>query len=216
LVFRKFRQATMPSMMIASFAVSYFIQNAIFMIYGSRPKALSLWDGLAHQIMLGPLRASVRQLVVIGVTLLLLGLLAFFLKRTSLGIQMRVAAEDFRMARYLGVKANFVIAMAFALSGSLAAIVALLYVSQAGVLTPTMGVPLILFGLVATVIGGMGSLPGAVVGGFLVGFVMTMLNAYLPDNLRVFRDTFAFGFVIIILLLRPSGLIPTKSQFERV
>jgi branched-chain amino acid transport system permease protein len=216
LVFRKFREASMPTMMIASFAVSYIIQNVIFMIYGSRAKALNLWEGLAHQIVLGPMRVPLRQVIIIGVTMSLLAILALFLKRTSLGLQMRVAAEDFRMARYLGIRANFVIRLAFALSGVLAAIVALLYVSQTGVLVPTLGVPLILFGLVATVIGGMGSLLGAVLGGFVVGFVMTFLNAYLPDSLRVFRDAFAFGVVILILLLRPSGLIPTKSQFERV
>jgi branched-chain amino acid transport system permease protein len=216
LVFRRFRRASVPTMMIASFAVSYIIQNAIFMVYGARPKALSLWEGLARQIMLGPLRLSLRQLVVIGTTFALLAILALFLRRTSLGVQMRAAAEDFRMARYLGVKANFVIGAAFALSAILAAVVALLYVSQSGVLAPTMGVPLVLFGLVAMVIGGMGSLIGAVAGGFLIGFVMTMLSAYLPDNLRMFRDTFAFALVIVILLLRPAGLIPTKSQAERI
>jgi branched-chain amino acid transport system permease protein len=73
-----------------------------------------------------------------------------------------------------------------------------------------------LFGLIATVIGGMGSLLGAVVGGFAVGFVSSMLQAYLPEDLRSFRDAFVFAIVILILLLRPSGLIPTKALVQRI
>jgi branched-chain amino acid transport system permease protein len=79
-----------------------------------------------------------------------------------------------------------------------------------------MGVPLALFAFVATVIGGMGSLLGAVVGGFLVGIVVVMLQAYLPEDLRVFRDAFAFAFVILVLLVRPSGIVPTRAFTERV
>src|ERR1700751_1980958 len=135
--------------------------------------------------------------------------LPLFLKRTRYGVQMRAAAEDFRMARYLGVRANFVIGLAFAISGVLAAAASLLFVSQTGGLRFTMGVPRILFAFTATVIGGRGSLVGAVVGGFAVGFTASMLQAYLPEELRSFRDAFVFTVVILILLFRPSGLIPT-------
>jgi branched-chain amino acid transport system permease protein len=216
LVFRPLRRASPPALMISSFAVSYLLQNAILMIYGARPKAVNLWSGLNDQIMLGALRVPLLQIVTIVVTLALMGLLSLFLKRTSWGVQMRAAAEDFRMAQYLGVRGNVVIGLAFAISGILAAAVSLLYLSQSGSLSPTMGVPLALFAFVATVIGGLGSLLGAVVGGFLVGFIVIMLQAYLPQDLRVFRDAFAFGFVILILLLRPSGLVPTRALIERV
>ena len=114
------------------------------------------------------------------------------------------------------MRGNFVIGLAFAISGILATAVSLLYLSQTGTLGPTMGVPLALFAFVATVIGGMGSLLGAVVGGFLVGFIVIMLQAYLPEDLRVFRDAFAFTFVILILLFRPSGIVPTRAFIERV
>ena len=79
-----------------------------------------------------------------------------------------------------------------------------------------MGVPLMLFAFIATVIGGMGSLIGAVIGGFAVGFVSVMCKAYLPEQLRSFRDAFVFAIVIAVLLFRPSGLIPTKSLVQRV
>ena len=79
-----------------------------------------------------------------------------------------------------------------------------------------MGVPLALFAFVAVVVGGMGSLVGAVVGGFTIGLIVTMLQAYLPPDRRAFRDAFAFAVVILVLLIRPAGLIQTKSAIERV
>jgi branched-chain amino acid transport system permease protein len=216
LLFSRLRQATSPSLMIASFAAGYIIQNGILMFYGSRPKAINLWPALSQQVEIGALRVPQLQIVTIAVTLLLMGGLTLFLKRTSFGVQMRAAAEDFRMAQYLGVRANFVIGIAFAISGVLAAAVSLLFVSQTGALSYVMGVPLMLFAFIATVIGGMGSLVGAVVGGFAVGFIASMLQAYLPDDLRSFRDAFVFTIVILILLFRPSGLIPTKALVQRI
>ncbi len=215
-VFRPLRRAPQPSMMIASFAVSYIIQNGLIMIYGARPKNVNLWPALTGQLSIGPLRIATLQIVTIVVTLVLMAGLALFLKRTSYGIQMRAAAEDFRMARYLGVRGNLVIGMAFGISGALASAVSLLFLSQTGSLETGLGVPLALFGLVAVVIGGMGSLVGAVVGGFLVGFIVTLLQAYLPPDLRSFRDAFAFTFVIAILLWRPAGLIRAKAFDQRV
>jgi len=216
LVFRPLRRASAPTLMIASFAVSYVIQNFILMVYGARPKAANLWSDLDKPLMLGDVRVPLLQVVTVGVTLALMGALTLFLRRTSYGVMMRAAAEDFRMAQYLGVRGNFVIGLAFAISGILATAVSLLYLSQTGTLAPTMGVPLALFAFVAVVIGGMGSLLGAVVGGFCVGFIVIMLQAYLPADLRVFRDAFAFAFVILILLIRPSGIVPTRALIERV
>lgn len=216
LLFRWLREATPPSLMIASFAAGYIIENGILVIYGARPKGIDLWPSLGRQIEIGALRVPQLQLVTIGVTLVLMFAMTVFLKRTSFGVQMRAAAEDFKMARYLGVRANFVIGLAFSISGILAAVASLLYVSQTGSLSFVLGVPLMLFALIATVIGGMGSLVGAVVGGFTVGFISTMLQAYLPEGLRSFRDAFVFAIVILILLFRPSGLIPTKALVQRI
>jgi branched-chain amino acid transport system permease protein len=215
-VFRPLRRSTAPTLMIASFAVSYIIQNGVLMAYGSRPKAANLWPELTTQVLFAGLRVPVLQLVTIGATLVLMVGLTLFLHRTAWGVQMRAAAENFRMAQYLGVRGNFVIGLAFAISGVLAAAVSLLFLAQTGSLSNVMGVPLALFAFVAVVVGGMGSLPGAVAGGFLVGFVVTMLQAYLPPDMRVFRDAFAFAFVILVLLVRPSGLIPSRATVERV
>jgi branched-chain amino acid transport system permease protein len=216
LVFRPLRRTSPPTLMIASFAVSYIIQNAVLMIYGSRPKAVNLWSELNTQIYVAGLRLPLLQIVTIAVTLILMSGLTLFLKRTLIGMQMRAAAEDFRMSQYLGVRGNVVIGLAFAISGMLAAVVSLLYLTQSGSLSHVMGVPLALYAFVAVVIGGMGSLVGSVAGGFLVGIIVTFLQAYLPPDLRSFRDTFAFAIVILVLLLRPAGLIQIRSAVERV
>lgn len=216
LVFRPLRRASAPTLMIASFSVGYLIQNSLLVIFGARPKAIDLWSSLGEQITIGPVRVPQLELITIGVTLLLMLGLTLFLKRTSYGVQIRAAAEDFQMARYLGVRANWAIGVAFALSGILAAAVSLLYVSQTGTLTNVLGVPLMLYAFIATVVGGMGSLIGAVVGGFAVGFLAVMLQAYLPDELRPFRDSFVFGTVVLVLLLRPAGIIPSRELSQRV
>ncbi|WGS19197.1 MULTISPECIES: branched-chain amino acid ABC transporter permease [unclassified Bradyrhizobium] len=216
LVFSPLRRANAPTLMIASSSVSYVIQHSILVIFGARPKGIDLWSALGKSITIGPIHVPQIQLVTIGVTLLLMLALTAFLKRTPYGVQIRAAAEDFQMARYLGVKANIAIGVAFALSGILAAAVSLLYISQTGTLTSALGVPLMLYAFIATVVGGMGSLVGAVVGGFAVGFLAVMLQAYLPDDLRSFRDAFVFGVVILVLLVRPAGIVPTKALAQRV
>ena len=144
---------------------------------------------------------------------LLLTLMAF-LRYTPMGVAIRAASEDFRMARLLGVRANRVIAVAFAISGFLAAVVSLLLVAQTGVLSFHMGIPLVLFAFVATVVGGMGSLAGAVLGGFVVGVASVVFQTALPIELRPNRDVFVYGMVLLILLLRPRGLVKVKSIEE--
>jgi branched-chain amino acid transport system permease protein len=188
----------------------------MLMIYGARPKSVDLWSGLNKIIALGGVRVPILQLVLVGVTATLLIALIIFLKKTRYGIQMRAASEDFAMARYLGIKADVVIGLAFAISGILAAAVALLVVAQAGIVSPIMGVNLVIFGFIATVVGGMGSLSGSVVGGMAVGMVSTFLQAYLPPDARTFRDAFVFALVILFLLLRPSGIVRVKALEERV
>lgn len=215
-VFRQLRRAATPTLLIASFAVSYLIQNGILVVYGSRPKNVNLWDGLSRQVMIGELRLPLLQIITTLVTFALMIALTLFLKKSRHGVQMRAASEDFKMAKYLGIRGDFVIGLAFAISGILAAIVGLLYTSQTATLNYTMGVPLALFAFVAVVVGGMGSLVGAVVGGYLIGFVVTMLQAYLPQDLRGFRDAFAFALVIAILVFRPAGLIPARNTIERI
>ncbi len=215
-VFRHLRKADAGTLMAASFGVSYFLQNGLMMIYGSRPKGVNLWPGLSGSIEFYGLRLPVLQLIIIVVTFALMIGLVLFLRHTRWGIQIRAAAGDFAMARHLGVNGNFVIGLALAISAVLATIAGLLFVSQTGSLSYNLGVPLALFAFVASVVGGLGSLIGSVVGGYLIGGTMVLLQVYLPDGLRDFRDTFTFALVLLLLVLRPQGLFPSKSLTERV
>jgi branched-chain amino acid transport system permease protein len=216
LAFRPLRNANPSVLLIGSFALSYFLQNAIIMLYSGRPKGVNLWPSLGESVMVGRVRLQLLQLVTIAVTLVLLGLLVVFLRRAPIGRQMRAASEDFMMARFLGVRANRVIAAAFAVSGFFAAVVSMLYIVQSGNLTYNLGVPLVLAAFVATVIGGMGSLLGAVLGGFVVGAANVFFQIILPAYLRVNRDACVYALILFILLLRPSGLLRVRAVQERV
>jgi branched-chain amino acid transport system permease protein len=116
----------------------------------------------------------------------------------------------------LGVPANLVISAAFAISGLLAGVVSLFWIGRTSSVTPTIGGAPLLIAFVATVIGGMNSLVGAVVGGYVYGFLFSLLGIFLPPALLEFRDAFMFLSVILILLFRPEGLIRTNYLPERV
>jgi branched-chain amino acid transport system permease protein len=214
--FRPVRHASPTTLLVTSFAVSFFLQFLFVLIEGARPKGFDFLAGLAEPFVAGEVRIPKLNIVTVGITLALLAALALFLKRTHFGIQMRAAALNFRMAQLLGVRANLIIAVAFAMSGVLAAVVSVLYVAARGELSPVMGLQLALVGFVSTVIGGMGSLVGAVVGGFLVGAVTVALQAALPLELRPFREAFVFAIVIAVLLARPRGLFRGRGARERV
>jgi branched-chain amino acid transport system permease protein len=214
--FRPLRNADPTTLLISSFAVSFFLQKLLILLVGSRLKGLDFLPALGRQVNVAGVRLQLLQIVIIVVSVVLLVGLTWFLRATRLGLHMRAAAEDFRMARVLGVRANSVIAMAFALSGVLAAAVSCLIVVQTGVVQPRMGLQLVIIAFVGTVIGGLGSLPGAALGGFLVGAGSILLQALLPPDLRAFREAFVFIAVALVLLFRPQGLIPAPGLKERI
>ncbi|QBR04389.1 branched-chain amino acid ABC transporter permease [Paraburkholderia pallida] len=214
--FRPLRQSNPSTLLVSSFAVSYFLQHLVMLVYTSRPKSIDISHGLNDAINIGALRVQGTQLFSIGVCVTLLVALLVFLRRTPMGIQMRAAAENFQMARLVGVPANRVIAVAFAISGILSGAVSLLFVMQTGTLDIRMGTLPVIYAFFATVIGGMGSLAGAVLGGFIVGCFSVFLQAWLPAELRPFRDAGVFGLVILMLLAKPNGLIANSTNRERV
>jgi len=210
------RGADGSALLISSFAVSYLIQSLVLFIHTGRPKSVSIFSSLTQQVNIDGVRVGLIDIVTIVVTILLLLGLSLFLRRSRSGIEIRAASEDFTMARMLGVRADRAIALAFGLSGILAASVSLLYVAKTGVLDFRMGVPLAIAGFVGTVIGGMGSLPGAVLGGFFLGATSMLLQALLPPELRPARDAFVYGLVIVVLIFRPQGLFVAGNAGERI
>jgi branched-chain amino acid transport system permease protein len=214
--FRPLRGGDPATLLIASFPVSFFIEKTMIMLVGSRPKGVDFLPALAGQVEIAGVRLQLLQLVTICVSVILLVATTWFLKSTRLGLEMRAAAENFLMAEVLGIRANRVIATAFAISGLLAAAVACLFVAQTGLVQPRMGLQLVVIAFVGTVIGGLGSLPGAALGGFLVGAATILLQALLPPDLRVFREAFLFLAVAAVLVFRPQGLIPARGLKERI
>ena len=207
IAFRPLRNANPATLLIASFAVSFLIQHIVLMMFGSRAMGVGFLSELGASIEFAGLRVPRLQIVTILVTGLTLLGLVFFFRLSRIGMQMRAAAEDFTMARLVGVKANRVIAFAFAISGVLACMVSFYLVAQTGSVSYKMGVTMVLIAFVASVIGGMGSLAGAALGGFLIGIVSVSLQAYLPVDLRPYRDAFVFLLFVAFLLWRPQGLL---------
>ena len=214
LAFRPARGAPAATLLITSFALSYLIENVVTAVASATPRGVVTPPVLSDSIHLGSIRIPVLSMLTVGIATVLLLLLALFLRSTSLGIQMRAAAEDFTMARLLGIRADSVIAAAFAISGLLAGAVTLIFVAQTGVVTPTMGLTITLVGFVATVIGGMGRIAGAALGGFLLGIVTVVLQQFLPLGLRQYRDAFVFAAVLLMLLIRPQGLLTGHANVE--
>lgn len=214
--FRPVRHASANTMLITSFAISALLQNAAILFVSPRPKAVPLPGIFDENFAIGELLISKINIITLVTCLLLLGLLTLFLKRTLLGISLRAAADDFTMTRLLGIRANGVIATAFAISGCLAGVVSLFWIGRIGSVVPTIGLTPILIAFIATVIGGMESLVGAVVGGYILGLLTVGLQLILPQALLDFRQAFTFGIVILVLLFRPQGLIQGAYSREQV
>lgn len=214
--FRPIRGADITTLLISSFAVSYLLQNLAIMIFGSVPKTGNVLGGLSGAITLFGMDISKLSLVMLVTTFVLLNLVGLFILRSRTGLYMRAAAEDFTMARLLAVDANRVVAMSFGVAGLVAGVGALFLAAQTGSASPTMGLSPVTVAFIATIVGGLGSLRSAVLGGFLIGVLTVMLQLYLPLDVKPFRDAFVYLVVIVILLLRPDGLFPFRRVVERV
>lgn len=215
-VFRRFRHASPATMMIASFALGFVIRYFLLMLFSSRPKSISLLPALSQPVEILGARMPLLQLITILATIVMLVALSVFVRRTRFGLEMRAAAENFTMARMLGVRANRVIMGAFALSGALAGAISIILGAQTGTADIQMGGAVMLMAFIATVIGGLGSLGGAVLAGFLLGAASVVMQTVLPPEARPFRDAFVYGAVILVLLFRPQGLIAARGTKERV
>ncbi|ORE93666.1 inner-membrane translocator [Stappia sp. 22II-S9-Z10] len=206
--FRAMRGASVVSLLITSFAISEILKVLFQNGISARPKPIQLPAALSGSYEVGAITVGVIPTISIVTTLLALLGLTLFLRRTETGMAMRAAAEDFEMLRLLGVRADRVVAAAFALSGLLAGIAAVMWTAQRGSVDPLMGFFPVLKAFIATVLGGLGSLSGAILGGFFVGAVEVFSQAFLPDSLSPYRDAVVLSTVIAVLLVRPDGLVP--------
>jgi branched-chain amino acid transport system permease protein len=215
LAFRPVRNASPLTMMLTSLGVSIMIAAAFETFVSPRVRAVPAPDWISSAVHIGGLRIQAEHILTIGVTAVAVLLLLLLLRKTVIGVAMRAAAEDFNAVRLMGIKANAVIVAAFAISGLLAGLAAVLILARRGAVNPHMGIFLGINAFVANVIGGLGNLWGALAGGFALGFVEVALRAWLPVDLSGFTTGFVFLFVAIALVVRPGGLFTQKSA-ERV
>ena len=216
IAFRPVRDSSPTTMLITSFALSTLLQSVALLTVSPRPRAPRLPSIFVESFTIGGLQIKIVDLIGIIIGVLALVALTVFLRRTVIGLALRAAADDFTMTRLLGVPANRVIAAAFAISGLMAGIVALFWIGRTGQTYPTVGLQPVLIAFIASVVGGMESLRGAVLGGYVLGFLTMGLQTWLPQGVNNYRDAVMFGIVIVVLLLRPQGLIrPAYSREVR-
>jgi branched-chain amino acid transport system permease protein len=206
--YRPIRGAPDVALLLTSLGVSIAIQNAAILIFDPQPKRFPTPSFFENQRDLGQgIQISVTNIVTIATALTLMVLLTLFVTRTTLGISMRAAAENGLAARLMGININTVVVTAFIVGTAMAGVAGILWGARVGRIEPLMGFIPVLKAFVATVIGGFGSIPGAVIGAYILGFGEIFLVAFLPDRLTGYRDAFVFGALILILLIRPQGIL---------
>lgn len=206
-VFSRMRTATPATLLVASFGLSFLLQRVYELLFTNNVQTAPVAPELAQSIDVGGIRVQLLSVATIVIAGVILFALIQFLNKSIWGLQLQAAAADFRTARLVGIPASRVIGLSFALSGILAAAVAFVSTVQTGAVGPTFGVPIVILALIGAVIGGIDKIYGALAGGFLVGFATSMLSSWLPSDMSNFKDAYVFLLVIIVLIIRPSGLL---------
>ena len=156
----------------------------------------------------GPIVVSSITVVTLIVTAIAMILLTLFINKTKMGSAMRAVAEDKGAAELMGIDVNATISLTFAIGSALAAVAGILYVSQYESLSPTLGALPGIKAFVAAVLGGIGSIPGAMLGGIILGIIESLSKAYISSDLA---DAIVFGVLVVVLLVKPSGLLGKKK-----
>jgi branched-chain amino acid transport system permease protein len=211
LAYRPVRREARLTLLITAIGVSLFIENLAQLVFGPDPK---FFPSLAPHadILLGGVRLTSEQITVIAVSVLLMIGLRFFILKTRTGKAMRAVSFSLDASRLMGISTDRIIAITFALGSALAAAAGVLIGMQIPKVDPLMGIMYGLKAFVAAVLGGIGSIPGAVLGGLLIGISEVMVVGYLSST---YREAIAFGILILVLILRPQGLLG-RVQKEKV
>ncbi len=212
LAYRPIRGAHEVSMLLTSFSVTILLENLAIILFRPTSRPFPAPAILRGVIELGQLRIAGLDVIAIAVAAVLLAGLTLFVKRTSIGISMRAASQDLLAARLMGIDVNKVIATAFAIGSLMAGVVGLLWSARVGKVDPLMGFNPVLKAFVASVIGGLGSLSGAVIGGYVLGTLEILLQGLLPASLTPYRDAFVFIILIALLLYRPNGILGSTER----
>ena len=205
--YKPLRQAPRMSIMISAIGVSYLLQNLALYITGGLNQNYPKIPWISDTIMI--MGATTKRVTVITpiLTIALVILLVLFIKRTKIGMAMRATSVDFETAQLMGIKINSVISMTFVIGSLLAAVGSLLYFTNYTGVVPTSGAMPGLKAFVAAVFGGIGSIPGAVIGAFIIGICENIIKGL---GWTTFSDAFTFALLIVILIVKPTGLFGEK------
>ncbi len=209
--YKPLRGAGSLSVLITAIGVSYFLQNAALLIFSSNPKN---FDSVVPKfsVNIGELSISGLTIVTIGVGIAIMIGLTLFVKLSKMGKAMRAVSEDKDAAELMGINVNSTIAVTFAIGSALAAVAGVLLCSKTPALDPTLGAMPGIKAFVAAVIGGIGSIPGAMIGGLLLGIVETITVSINNQTLNSLSSAVVFGILIIVLLVKPTGILGKKIQ----
>ncbi len=209
LAYKPLREAPRITVLISAIGASFFLENLGIVVFGGRPKAFPIPDVFNKVVKFGGISVGVITFVIPVVTIALLIILNYFIKNTKTGMAMRALSKDYEAASLMGIDINKIISITFFIGSFLAAVGGIMWGTRYPQLMPLMGMMPGLKCFIAAVVGGIGNITGAVLGGFILGLGEIMLVALLP-GLTGYRDAFAFILLIVILLIKPTGLMGEK------
>ena len=209
--YKPLRSAPRMSVMISAIGVSYLLQNCALYFTGGLPQIYPNISFLSKQIQIGAASTKMVTIITPIITIVLVILLVVLIKKTKIGMAMRAVSKDFETARLMGIKINNVISMTFVIGSALAVVGSILYFTTYPAITPTAGAMPGLKAFVAAVFGGIGSIPGAVIGALIIGICENIIKS-LPFawDVSVFSDAFTFALLILVLVFKPTGLFGEK------
>lgn len=208
LAYRPLRRASSLAVLITAIGVSYFLQNMALLIWGSNPRAFPSVLGLSPLSLFGgKLVIAWESILTVAVCVLVMIVLTLFTKKGKMGKAMRAVSEDKDAAALMGINVNVTISVTFAIGSALAAVAGVLLCSSYPILQPTTGAMPGIKAFTAAVFGGIGSIPGAMLGGILLGIIEIFGKSYISTQLS---DAIVFAVLIIVLLVKPTGLLGKK------
>ena len=209
LAYKPLRSAPRMSVMISAIGVSYLLQNLMWYITGGQPQQYPSLPWISDWINVGGIETKRVTVITPILTIVLIVLLLLLVKKTRVGLAMRAASRDFETARLMGIKINTVISVTFIIGSFLAAVGSFLFFSNYATVSPTVGTMPGLKAFIAAVFGGIGSIPGAVVGGFIIGICENIIRG---AGYSTFSDAFTFALLILVLCVKPTGLFGEKLE----
>ena len=211
--YRPLRDSPRISLMISAIGASFLIENLCVVLFSGRPKSFPSIHMFDTVVNMGSVSVLSVSLIIPVITAIMLVVLLYVVHKTKTGMAMRAVSTDVVAARLMAIDVNWVISITFGIGSALAGLGGIMWAAKYPQLNPLMGIMPGLKCFIAAVIGGIGDIGGAVLGGFLLGFIEIMVAAFLPQ-LTGYRDAFSFVLLILVLLLKPAGLLGKRLSVK--